>query len=70
MFPFKFKGTTYSECTSKGSSSPWCSTSTTADGSYNGKYGTCDMDACDPSKSIELFATLVNAIYDNDVWLI
>jgi len=47
-FPFKYKGTTYSSCTTKGSIlwKAWCSTSTNDDGSYNGKWGYCDMGKC------------------------
>ena len=56
-FPFKYKGKTYSSCTTKGSKlgKAWCSTSTNDDGTYNGKWGYCDIEKCSKENKGESF---------------
>lgn len=48
VFPFKYKGKTYTTCTSAYHyGKPWCSTTTKADGSYiKGKWGNCNPLTC------------------------
>ena len=43
VFPFRYQGSTYTECTTAGSSEPWCSTKTDSTNSHmSGYWGHCD----------------------------
>jgi len=44
-FPFKYKGTTYNECTMKAHHTFWCSTKTNSNGDHiSGNYGHCNSN--------------------------
>ncbi|XP_040582863.1 72 kDa type IV collagenase [Lepeophtheirus salmonis] len=46
IFPFKYLGKTYEECTNVDyGSTMWCATSLYSNGEYNG-YGICDLNSC------------------------
>ena len=50
IFPFKYKGVKYNSCTTAGNGNiPWCATSLTSDGTYNG-WGNCDVEKCQTDK--------------------
>ena len=51
VFPFKYKGVEYNNCTTEGNGViPWCATSVAGDGHYT-YWGNCDTTKCRTSNS-------------------
>ena len=53
MFPFKYKGQTFTKCTTYNwYPKTWCATKVDANGNYvNGEWGECDATKCEEDTS-------------------
>jgi len=58
VFPFTYKGVTYSQCTYADSPVPWCATATSSDGSViTNSWGDCDISSHTSSCSTQTIST-------------
>ena len=55
IFPFKYRGVEYTECTTVGSvgGTPWCATEVDEDGNLiRGAYGNCNEESCEATTTV------------------